>query len=143
MKNQYYLYKLSRDDKKVGWDEYSSGVVIAKNEYDAVRIHPNADRFSDGDYKWSDKSERWYSLDDFKFWIKQNKIMLENENPSENEAIELFIEEIIERTKNYGYNNENYYKYAKWDHIDNIKIEKICSVDLQEERMILADFNAG
>lgn len=142
LENQYYLYKLSRDDKKVGWDEYSSCVVIAKNKYNAVRIHPNADRFSDEDYKWSDKFEIWYSLDDFKFWIKQNKIMLENENPSENEAIELFIEEKLKRMKNELF-NEDYYKYEKWDHINNIKIEKICTVDLQEEKMVLSDFNAG
>lgn len=51
------IYRISQDDNN-GYDTYDSAIVIAKNEEEAKRIHPD-DIWEKGGYYDEDKKEFW------------------------------------------------------------------------------------
>lgn len=51
------IYKLSQDIKTDYPYAYNSAIVVAKNEEQAKRIHPN------GEHKWDDTAEGWNFID--------------------------------------------------------------------------------
>jgi hypothetical protein len=54
------IYLLTRTDS-FGYDDFVSAVVIAKNEVDAITIHP-----SGNDSAWENKNDAWCKQDKVK-----------------------------------------------------------------------------